>query len=287
MGEQAALGLRGRARRVHQHRDVADPHPRLEQLHVVVGHAARGRGERVAAEETGALAVQVHERAQQRRRLEPQRARVLAGRAREDARDEGRIVHRLLRAGRRQQHADVRVRDHVAQLVLLEAPVDRHGHCTELRRPDERSDEVDLVRHQDPDLVARADAEAAEGAREAVGEGGQLGEGDPLAREDDGVAVRLRRGAVDEVADRSGGDGHALHVAILQSADPAIYAWRGRSDQGQRIRPCPGRDLVVPANGTRLGASASLARSHTASGLSSRPSTSADSQTITPSVTRT
>ena len=109
------------------------------------------------------------------------------------------------------------MRDHVAQLVLLEAAVDRHRDGAELGRSEEAGHEVELVRHQDPDLVAGADAEPAQRPREAVGQSRKLGKRDPLVGEDDRVPARFRRRPVDEVTDRRRLDEGARHGLILQS----------------------------------------------------------------------
>ena len=146
----------------------------------------------VAGEEPGALAVQMHEVAQQRRRLELEPLGLLAGRVGKHPREQLGEVDRVLRPGRAEQHRDVGMRDHVAQLVLLEAAVDRHRDGAELGRSEKAGDEVELVRHQDPDLVAGADTEPAQRPRDAVGQRRELGKRDPLVGEDDRIPARLR-----------------------------------------------------------------------------------------------
>ena len=149
------------------------------------------------------------------------RPRILQCRVGEDPREEGRDSRPWPPARGAQQHRDVGVGDHVAELVLLEPPVDRNRNCAELGRSDDGRDEVQLIGHQDPDLVVRPHAQPAQRAREPVAERRKLRKGDPLVGEDDRVSVGGGGRPVDEVADGRCFGENALHEAILQSTEPS------------------------------------------------------------------
>ena len=174
------FGLRGRARRVHQHRDVAD------RARAAAACAARPRGDarrrrrrtRRASRKPGALAARG-------RRAGAAAAPPASSSARGSC--AASVREHLARAApgsRRCRPGPARVSSTRMsawaitwlELVRLEAAVDRHRDGAELGRAENAGDEVEAVRHQDPDLVAGPDAErrAATRAKRSVS-AGELG----------------------------------------------------------------------------------------------------------------
>ena len=204
VGQQAALRVRGGARRVHQEAHVPDPHPGLQRAHLVGADRLGGRRERPGREEARRrlLRAEVDDLPEARRSLERERPRVLARRLGEELGDHRRVVGRIGRPGGDDERPQVGVGDDVPELVGLEAAVDGHHDRPELRRPEEREHELEPVRHQDPDVVARADAEGAQRARVPVDQARELGVAHARVGEDERLVVAppLRR-PVDEVAE--------------------------------------------------------------------------------------
>ena len=91
----------------------------------------------------------------------------------------------------------------VAHLRRLEARVDRDDGGAREGGPEQRGQALRRVRHQHGHAVARRDAERGEAARDALRALGQAAVAPALAREDDGVALRVGGGRSQEgVAER-------------------------------------------------------------------------------------
>jgi hypothetical protein len=143
VGEQAALGHRGRARRVHQHRGIAQRQWR-------------------------ALAVDRLERREHLEAVVPADDVLDVGLR---LRDQARVVGD---ADAGEEHLQLGVRDRVGELAELEAAVDRHRHRAQQDRAVQRVQVLRPVAREDPDLVTRLDAERSQPARVPQRRGQQL-----------------------------------------------------------------------------------------------------------------
>ena len=90
-----------------------------------------------------------------------------AGDLREDLAEQRGVVGDAVGSARADEHRDVGVRDHVLELVRLEAAVDWHGDGAELGRRQQQRHELDAVGHQDADLRAGPYTEREQRARVA------------------------------------------------------------------------------------------------------------------------
>lgn len=114
-------------------------------------------------------------------------------------------------AGRREAvHQDQRARvglaEHVVHLERLVAAIARHGDRADLGEAQIRDAPLDAVGHPQHDVVARSQPQREEAPGEVLGATLELGVGDALALEDDGLPIREPRGGpVHHLAEGEGG----------------------------------------------------------------------------------
>ena len=193
-----------------------------ERVDLPVLDRPASRVELIAGQETwrGPFAGQQHDVAQHRRLRQLQVGRILRGQTGEYLVQESRIVGRPGGPGGGEQDADIRMADHVAELMGLEAAVDRNNDRPELARADQGDYEVHAVVHEDPNLVAPAHAKPVQTAGEAGAPRGELRIADPFLGEDDGMAIGPIGGPIDQIADCCDLDPPGAHALLLSGLGP-------------------------------------------------------------------
>jgi len=130
-------------------------------------------------------AAEVDDLAERGRPVELEVPGILTRQLREHSRDETGVVDGSVGPGRDEERSQVGVRDDLAELVLLEAAVDRYGDRAELGGPEEREDVVQRIGHEYADRFPRPDSERTQRARVRVGLVGKLRVGGAGLREDE------------------------------------------------------------------------------------------------------
>ena len=164
VGHQAALRLGGCPGRVEHEGRLVGLYQTAGGEHVLVLDRAGERRESCLCDHARGLpGAEGHECAEPRSRLERQELRIgrlrEAGQAGTQAFDE---VDVILDDVAREEQVELGVLDDVAELTCPEARVDRHDDRSEQLGTEEGEHEVRAVRHQQPDVVAAADAEGGE-----------------------------------------------------------------------------------------------------------------------------
>ena len=192
VAEQAALRVRGRAGRVHQHRLLPEAHCAAGGLRVVRTDGVGCSHERGPIDEAvRRAAAEEDQRAECFRRV---------GRRLAHQRDEVRVLGDEVG---RHERDETRVAEHVAELVRLEPRVDEHRGDPGERAAEDRLREVEAAGHEDPDPLARPDPQSEERRGGPLGRAEQRRVGVTLGRQHDRVGVGPAGGpAHDQIPDR-------------------------------------------------------------------------------------
>ena len=195
----AALGIRGRPRRVEDQRRVVGPYRGLETLELLVV-------DRVAAGDECGIVETDHD------------AAVLGEVGVLEERRELRVEQEEVHAG---------MCDDVRELACLVACVDGHGHRADAHRAKEHCERLDSIAVQEADAVAVLDACCAEPTGHHAGQGRELRERAALVGKHDPLTRGEVCGAVDEA--RNSPDlevPRARAVVISRSGADRGRSWR-------------------------------------------------------------
>ena len=125
------------------------------------------------------------------------------------------------------ERRDVLARHDVAQLRRREAGVEQHGVGAELRRRDERLDEIAVVAREHAERAPGPHAAVGQSVRERVGAAVQLGVGDRAELVGQRRAVAMPRGAGGDAA------GQRAPVVPLRGRHPQRGARRHRAQDAR------------------------------------------------------